>query len=108
MSRRTTIECEADVDIFDLALSELSAEDQLALAHELLTEAGTAGVGSVRGTNGAPVTIEQICDAIAAAIGREDGEALASLLHRLCFDVAGQPIIHQLHVRPLRAMEVAA
>lgn len=95
MSRHTTIECEADVDIFDLACS-LSDDEKLELACQLLDDAGRGG-GGVGGK-----TIAEQVRLLGHAVERCDGSAAAEMLHRLCFDVAGVPVVNRLHIEPLQ------
>ena len=95
MSRRRTIECEADVDVFDLADS-LSADEKLELASRLLADAGKGSGG-----DGGRTIAEQI-RLLGCAFERCDETAASDLLHRLCFDVANVPVINQLRIEPLQ------
>jgi len=95
MSRHTTIECEADVDIFELC-DVLSNNEKLELAHELLSEARDD-----IGISGERSLAEQV-RLLGHAVHRCDETAAAELLHRLCFDVANVPVINRIRIEPLQ------
>lgn len=75
MSRYKTIKCEADVNIFELCC-ELS-DDEKPLREQVRL--------------------------LGHAIERCDEPTAADLLHRICFDFAGVPVINRLNISPLQA-----
>lgn len=82
MSRHTTIECEADVDIFELA-EELSDDKKLELAEQLLADAGK---GFARGSGR---TIHEQALLIGRAVER-------------CEEAATRELLRQLHIESLQ------
>jgi len=95
MSRHTTIECQADVDVFDLAAG-LSSDEKIELAYQLLHDAqGNSG-------NGSDQPLAEQVRLLGHALQRCDEAAAAELLHRLCFDVANVPVINRLRIEPLQ------
>lgn len=94
MSRHTTVECEASVDVFELALDNLNREERLELGVKLLKQPGDFDRSGDK-------TLHDQIEQLALAIERCDGEAAQDLLHRVCMDVVGRPVINRLEVRPI-------
>lgn len=86
--RSYTVECEADVDLLDAVDSLADQERQQLLDHLLKTKSPTD----------TPVT--ELARRLAAAVEQRDDKAVADLLHRLCMDLAGYPVVNPVHVGP--------